>query len=167
MRLWRREEVKLASRYRRFRRDAIGGLRLHFDGYKDHAGCVDQFTPPSWTTSNSSYNLAWKPFLLNDQKELSEPNMKKNVVLTFATLFWLMTPAHAERMAASCPRLLSISSEEATLVYYDAEGDLGRETADRLWAAYHRLRNQCANKPHSQVVVNVEPRVRNFLEAHR
>jgi hypothetical protein len=77
------------------------------------------------------------------------------------------TPARAAPMTASCARLLDIGSGEAGFIYYEAEADLGTDTANRLWAAYHRLRRQCVDRPWASVTVNVEPRVKIFLDAHR
>jgi hypothetical protein len=88
-------------------------------------------------------------------------------LLSLALLDSLASPAAAAQMAASCSRLLAISSGEAGFIYYEAEADLGAGTANRLWAAYHRLRYRCAGRPRSSVVVDVEPRVKAFLEAHR
>jgi hypothetical protein len=87
--------------------------------------------------------------------------------LSLALLAALATPAQAAPMAVSCARLLGISSGEAGSIYYAAEADLGTETANRLWGAYHRLRSQCATRPSSRVVVDMEPRVKAFLEAYR
>ncbi len=56
---------------------------------------------------------------------------------------------------------------DAAPLEYLAQGDLGDETANRLWAVYHRLPHKCGNRPWARVVVNVEPRVKAFLEAHR
>ncbi len=88
-------------------------------------------------------------------------------VLGVATLGWLAMPAKADQMAASCATLINISAEEADYIYYLAQGDLGAETANRLWAVYHRLRHRCGSRPWARVVVNVEPGVKAFLEAHR
>jgi hypothetical protein len=95
--------------------------------------------------------------------------MNKPVRVIFALMIvcWAAPPAKAERMTASCASLLSISAGEADLVYYQAQADLGSETANRLWASYHRIKYQCAGNPKGRVIVNVEPRVRAFLEAHR
>jgi hypothetical protein len=95
--------------------------------------------------------------------------MKKiaQAVLSLTLMCWIMRPAYAEQVAANCTSILSIGSGEADLVYYQAEADLGTDTANRLWTAYHRLKNKCTNNATAKIVVNVEPRIRAFLEAHR
>jgi hypothetical protein len=88
-------------------------------------------------------------------------------LLTAAFCCALASPAEADQMAASCARLLGISNGEAGYIYVQAEADLGTETAKRLWGVYHRLRGRCAARPGAQIVVTVEPRVKQFLEAYR
>jgi hypothetical protein len=86
--------------------------------------------------------------------------------LSLVFIGWITGPSIAEPMAARCTSILGISSGEGDLVYYQAEADLGTDTANSLWAAYHRLKNKCSKNPSGNIVVNVEPRVRQFLEAH-
>lgn len=95
--------------------------------------------------------------------------MSKSCGLIFAFLFLLSlnAPARAAHMTASCARLLGVSDGEASYIYFRAEEDLGKATAARLWSVYHRLRNHCADQPHSSVDVVVDPQVKAFLEAYR
>jgi hypothetical protein len=86
-----------------------------------------------------------------------------------AFMFWCAatSSAPAAQMAASCASLMNVSTFEAHVIYYQARADLGTDTANRLWAVYHRLKNRCAGRPAARIVVDVEPRVKTFLEAHR
>jgi hypothetical protein len=62
----------------------------------------------------------------------------------------------------ACAALLNVGAGEVHFLYYQAEADLGTETANRLWAYYHRLKYRCLDRPAARLVVNVAPRIKAF-----
>jgi hypothetical protein len=92
---------------------------------------------------------------------------KLALTLVCPALLCTVNGALADQLRAPCGKLLSVSAGEASYLYYKAETALGADAASRLWAAYHQLKTRCASRPDASVVVNVEPKVKAFIEANR
>lgn len=87
--------------------------------------------------------------------------------MTLACIVVLALSSRTAKIGTSGAKVLNVSDGEADFIYYRAKADLGAAAAGRLWSVDHRLRSRCSSHPALHLSINVEPRVKAFLEAYR
>ena len=88
----------------------------------------------------------------------------RQLLIGAAVIFgFSIAPAAAKSVTVTCSMISGYSDSEVGFWYFEAKDRVGNAEADRLYGAFHHLRDRCGVNPKAISNVNISPAKQQWM----